>query len=97
VEVSGWCAPSVYIRKLEPSVYRRKPEPFEYIRELEPFDVEGHHVWAFLKCARWIIVIDGVQTAGGLNGRFDDTEEFVRQYVIHQARGELGLLPVTAR
>jgi hypothetical protein len=75
-------------------VYRRKPE---YLRELEPFDVGGHQVSAFLKRARWNIVIDGVQTGGVLNGRFDDTEEFVRQYVIRQARSELRLLPVTAR
>jgi hypothetical protein len=60
-----------------------------YVRELSPFDVDSHRVRAFLNRARWIIEIDGVQTDGGLNGRFHDTEEFVRQYVTSHARFKL--------
>jgi hypothetical protein len=58
-------------------------------------DVDGYRVRAFLKHVspwgpRWGIEIDGVQTDGGLDGRIDDTEEFVRQHMIHQTRFKLG-------
>jgi hypothetical protein len=62
-----------------------------YLRKLEPFDVDGHRVRAVLNRARWLVVIDGVQTDGGLDGRFDDTEEFVRQHMIYHAGGMLML------
>ena len=47
-----------------------------YLRKLEPSDVDGHRVGAFLTHVspwgpRWVIEIDGVQTDGGLDGRFE--------------------------
>lgn len=65
--------------------------------KLNPFDVDGHRVRAETTHVspwgpKWFIEIDNVQTDGGLDARFDDSEEFVRQHMIHQVRGKLAAL-----
>jgi hypothetical protein len=75
------------------------------LRKLHPFDIDGHRVGAFVHSgnvsssgpaiisnARWLIEIDNVQMDGGLDAHVDDSEEFVRQHMIHRVKEHLAAL-----
>ena len=75
----------------------------EYLEEIGPIDVDGHSVRAFVQThgvsaagpavpsnPQWIVEIDGrTQIGAGLEGRYDDTEPFVRPYIEDAVRSYL--------